>query len=76
MTDDQLTDLATLYLAGKEDGGTLDLLPMLRAVVAAEGERCTKKAANIAIACTVMFASQEQQGVCMYIADQLNRAPL
>lgn len=42
MTDDQLTDLATLHLAGKDDGDTLDLLPLLRAAVAAERERCAK----------------------------------
>ena len=36
MTDEQLTDLATLHLAGADDGDTLDLLPLLRAVQAAE----------------------------------------
>ena len=39
LTDDQLTALATLHLAGKNDGDTVQLLPLLRAVVAAERER-------------------------------------
>jgi hypothetical protein len=39
MTDEQLTDLATLHLAGANDGDTLDLLPLLRAVQAEERER-------------------------------------
>lgn len=42
LTGDQLTDLATLHLAGKNDGETLDLLTLLRAVVAAERERIAK----------------------------------
>ena len=42
LTDDQLTALATLHLAGKNDGDTVQLLPLLRAVVAAERERCAK----------------------------------
>ena len=42
LTDEQLEDLATLHLAPQIDAGEkLDLLPLLRAVEAAERERCS-----------------------------------
>lgn len=37
LTDNQLTDLATLHLAAKQDGDTWDMLPLLRAVAQAAG---------------------------------------
>jgi hypothetical protein len=40
VTDDELTALATMHLAGTADGDTLDLLPMLRAVADAARSGC------------------------------------
>jgi mono/diheme cytochrome c family protein len=42
VTDEQLTVIATMHLAGLTDGDALDLLPLLRAVAQVERERCAR----------------------------------
>ena len=46
------------------------------AAVAAERERCTRKAADIASACATMYRTEAEAAVCRHIAHELGRAPL
>lgn len=41
--------------------------------VAAERERCTRRATDIAAACSAMYTNQAQRAACSHIAHELSR---
>lgn len=48
----------------------------LDGAVAAMRERCTRKAADIAIACATMYRTEAEAAACRHVAHELGRAPL
>ncbi len=61
---------------GQHTTGTVskeDLLQLMRAVQAAERERCTRRAADIAAVCATMYSSQAEASACRHVAAELQR---
>ena len=52
------------------------VLAIAEAAKDAERERCSKKAADIALFCGCVYGSKIEQDVCKYVSDQLKMAPL